>query len=717
MANVDAEKAQKILMYLWANGFKYTNMAEGAGVGLGADVILFLEGQGHIVSSKARKTLLCDNDKKYTPRGSGIAGSTYSELIGSKWHENTPSYLKLVSETFGLTRDEVDTLYSNGVLRLGVPVPPRKGGAGRSQKYPKFNRDGWGAININAIAETGSVDSNWTKSVKDNASGTTTMEALSGRTGYELGTALGTYTSYLPTVTPSGIAPAPAPATPSTSSATSPSSSGEESEEEEVEEEPVPAPPSEFEDYLVKDDLSLWWKNGKTPPSITAVSEREVSSKAWTAKGGKIDIGMAAIRVIVGSKTPTWNIDMLQMLVSNGDIDNDEFMEFYSGLTNTETLEDDDGGEYDGIKTPAVSFVFVDGQCYIEIEGFGMVPATKGGDFATYVILEIVMDEPSLGGKITDIRVNKSSFTEILNNLDGVYGFPYLGLEGEENRFKADNYTDEGAGNSAEQQSLRALSKAYIEEGYRQIDFNTPASTPLVFEFDKATLPDDVLQPLALDFDTKLNLETQGVFFALDYASSKDASDLFPGFNINDNSDSNQQEFMFPFDIRNLRPVNEDGKVLSPTKRDVGEGIASIEVASKDQADAYSIKLGSKTYETITYSQIKITTDAGETILIPDADERFEALDNQNKVIKGTINDEWRVSPTLMVVTGKLEVADIEKYLTTSRRSSRLSSRYNAIDELTGKVDTKTIMVQQNNDYVIVVGIGPKTYALKIRGD
>lgn len=714
MANVDAEKAQKILMYLWANGFKYTNMAEAAGVGLGADVIVFLESQGHIVSSKARKTLLCDNDKKYTPKGSGIAGSTYSELIGSKWHENSPSYMTLVSETFGLTRDEVDTLYSNGVLRLGVPVPPRKGGAGRSQKYPKFNRDGWGPININAIAETGSVDSNWTKSVKDNASGTTTMQALSGRTGYKLGTALGTYSATIPTVTPSGIAPAPAPATSSTSSATPPK---EEESEEEVEEEPVPAPPSEFEDYLVKDDLSLWWKNGKTPPSITYGSEREVSSKAWTAKGGKIDIGMAALRVIVGPKTPTWNIDMLQMLVSNGDIDGDEFKEFYSAITNTETVKDADGGEYDGIKTPEVSFVFMDGQCYIEIEGFGMVPATRGGDFATYVILEIVMDEPSLGGKITDIRVNKTSFTEILNNLDGVYGFPYLGLEGEENRFKADNYTDEGAGNSAEQQSQRALSKAYIEEGYRQIDFNTPASTPLVFEFDKATLPDDVLQPLALDFDTKLNLETQGVFFVLDYASSKDASDLFPGFNINDSSDSNQQEFMFPFDIRNLKPVNEDGKVLYPPKRDVGEGIASIEVASKDQADPYSIKLGSKTYETTTYSQIKITTDTGETILIPDADERFEALDNQNKVIKGTINDEWRTSPTLMVVTGKLEVADIEKYLTTSRRSSRLSSRYNAIDELTGKVDTKTIMVQQNNDYVIVVGIGPKTYALKIRGD
>ena len=586
MANVDAEKAQKILMYLWANGFKYTNMAEAAGVGLGADVILFLESQGHIVSSKARKTLLCDNDKKYTPKGSGIAGSTYSELIGSQWHENSPSYMTLVSETFGLTRDEVDTLYSNGVLRLGVPVPPRKGGAGRSQKYPNFNRDGWGPININAIAETGSVDSNWTKSVKDNASGTTTMQALSGRTGYTLGSGLGTYSATIPTVTPSGIAPAPA------TSSTPPKEEESEEEEEEVEE-PVPAPPSEFEDYLVKDDLSLWWKNGKKPPSITYGSEREVSSKAWTAKGGKIDIGMAALRVIVGSKTPTWNIDMLQMLVSNGDIDNDEFKDFYSAITNTETLMDADGGEYDGIKTPEVSFVFMDGQCYIEIVGFGMVPATRGGDFATYAKLEIVMDEPSLGGKITDIRVNKTSFTEILDNLGGVYGFPYLGLEGQENRFKADNYTDEGAGNSAEQQSLRALSKAYIEEGYRQIDFNTPASTSLVFEFDKATLPDDVLQPLALDFDTKLNLETQGVFFALDYASSKDASDLFPGFNINDNSDSNQQQFMFPFDIRNLKPVNEDGKVLSPPKRDVGEGIASIEVASKDQAaEAYFNKVG-----------------------------------------------------------------------------------------------------------------------------
>jgi len=707
MANVDADKAQKILMYLWANGYKYTNMAESAGVGLGADTIAFLESQGHTVTSKARQYLLCDNDKKYTPRGGGIAGSTYSELVGSQWHDSDPAYMAKISETFGLNRDEVDTLYSNGVLRLGVPVPARKGGAGRKATLPKFNRDGWGAVNINAIANTGSVDSNWTKSVKDNSAGVSTMEVLSPSTQYRIGTALGTYGKALPVVMPSGAAPVAGTFIPPTPS------SEEEEEEEEVVLPPAPAPPSEFEKYLVKDDLSLWWKNGEVAPVI-AYSEREVSSKAWTANSGIIDIGMSPIRVLVGEASPQWTIDYLSMLVSNGDIDGVEMVEFESALTNTETLIDGDKEEYESILTPEVSFVFMDGKSYIEIDRFGMVPATRGGDFATYGLLEIVMDEPSLGGAITDIRVNKTSFKEIIKEMGGVYGFPYLGFEGLENRHKTDNYTDEGAGNTASQQATRALSLAYINEGYRQIDFE-PVITDI--DFDKGTLDETVLQPLALDFDTKINLDTEGVFFALDYASSKDASNLFPGFNINDSSDSNQQEFMFPFDIRNLKPINEDGKVLSPAKRDVGEGIVSIEVASKNASkDPYSIKLGSKTYETTTYSQIKLTTVDGEEILIPDNDERFKALDNQQKEIKGTVNIvDGR--PTLMVVKGKLEVADVEKYLTNSRRSSRLSAKYNAIDELTGKVDTKTIMVQQKNDYVIIVGIGPKTYAIKIRGD
>jgi hypothetical protein len=328
-------------------------------------------------------------------------------------------------------------------------------------------------------------------------------------------------------------------------------------------------------------------------------------------------------------------------------------------------------------------------------------------------MLEIVLEEPSKGGAITDIRVNKSSFTETLGLSQGVYGFPYMGLGGLENRFRPENYTDEGAGNTADQQALRALSSAYLNEGFRKVTFE-PKITEI--EFDKSTLSDDVLQPLALDFDTKLDLNTQGAFFTLNYETSKDASNLFPGFNINDNSDINNQEFMFPFDIRNLRPINEDGKVLDPAKRNTGEGITSIEVASKNAITGNTLKIGSKTYDVITYSQVKLTTDTGETILIPDLDERFKALDNQSKEISGTVNV-IDSRPAMMVITGKLDVADVQKYLTNSRRSSRLSAKYNAIDELTGQVDTKTIMVQQDNDYVIIVGIGSTTYALKIRGD
>ncbi len=713
MATVDNVKAQKILMYLWANGFKYTNMAEGAGVGLGADVIQFLESQGHTVQIKAKDYLLCDNDKKYSPRGTGIAGSTYSELIGSKWHENSPSYMALVSETFGLNRDEVDTLYSNAVLRLGVPVPPRKGGAGRSKKYEKFNRDGWAAININSIAETGSVDSNWTKSVKDNAAGTITMQTVPNPK-YKLGTELGTYGAAIPTVSPSGVAPAAGTSPPP------PPAGSSEDDEEEIVEEPEEVPPGAFDEYLNTDDLSAWWKNGDDVQEIDTESGREVSSKAWTSASGKIEVPLSStVQVDVGmgkrEDENLWSINFLQMLVTVGTIDGSDMAKYIDAASNTESLLDEDKEEYEDVALPKVSFVFRDGFGYIHIEGFGMVPATKGLDFYNYKSLQLVMNAPNAStdpGKITDILVNKQSFTETLSLNGGVYGFPYNGIEGIENRFKADNYTDEGAGNTAEQQAQRALSSAYIE-GYRNITFDPVIES---IHFDKSTLPDDVLQPLALNFDKEIDLSNQGVYFALNYATTKDASNLFPGFNINDSSDSNQQDFMFPYDIRNLRPINQDGVVMDPKDRELGEGVTSIEVDSTNGVvikDALTV--GSKTYDATVYSQIKLTTDKG-TILIPDSDERFKALDNQDTEISGTVNV-IESRPALMVITGKLDVADIEKYLKASRRSSRLSSKYNSIDPLTSQVDTKTIMVQQQNDYVIIVGIGPKTYALKIKGD
>lgn len=155
---------------------------------------------------------------------------------------------------------------------------------------------------------------------------------------------------------------------------------------------------------------------------------------------------------------------------------------------------------------------------------------------------------------------------------------------------------------------------------------------------------------------------------------------------------------------------------MDPAKRRDGEGIASIKVASKDKG-SFTLEVGSKEYSVDLYTQFQMTSDDGTTILVPDLDERFEALDNQGQTLRGIVATSESGRPAIMVITGALDIRDIEKHLTAARRSSRLSGRYNSINELTGQVDTKTIMIQQDNNYYIVVGAGSKTYALKIRGD
>jgi hypothetical protein len=99
MARVDSVKAQKILMYLWAQGFKYKEMATEAGLGLGWDIINYLKSSGHTLDPDAEKRLACDGDKKsFSPIGIGIAGNTYSEIVGGPWSANDP----VVAETFGI---------------------------------------------------------------------------------------------------------------------------------------------------------------------------------------------------------------------------------------------------------------------------------------------------------------------------------------------------------------------------------------------------------------------------------------------------------------------------------------------------------------------------------------------------------------------------------------------------------------------------------------
>lgn len=708
MARVDGIKAQKILMYLWAQGFKYKEMATEAGLGLGWDIINYLKSVGHTLDSDAEKRLACDGDKKsFSPVGIGIAGNTYSEVVGIPWQANDP----VVAETFGMSAFDVDTYFGIGILGLKLDPSRVKAGVvgggmnygGRNVKPSKaFNRTGWDLININQIADSGKVDSNWVDEVISGS-----MAAVKN-TKYEVGSGLATFGATLPTPTPSG-APAPTPtATPSAPAPAAPAAPAEEEEEIPVPE-PEPAAPSEFDEYLETDDLSIWW-NGADAPTIE-VSDREVSSKAWKANSGKFRVPMdSPLRIDLGvSNEGAFDLETFAVLLATGDLEFEDYESIMeASSSNLAEAIDEDGEEYDTIATPSCYIIFENGQVYFGIEGFGTVPATLGADFFTYSQLDVVTEEPSAGGAIVDVLVNKTSILEYLGD---AYGFPYEGFQGLENRFKADNYTDEGAGKTAQEQATAALAQAY-RTGYRKVPY---APTISEITFDKATLGEEVLQPLALDFDTELDLDNEAVYFTLLFSSSKDASNLFTGFDINNSGDTNQESFLLPFDIRNLRPVNEAKKVMDPAGRKEGEGIASIRVASKDAKSGGSLTLG-KTYDITLYSQIEVTDDDGNIILIPDADERFEALDNQGVELKGTVATEAG-RPALMVLKGALDIADIEKHMIASRRSARLSTRYNAIDEVTGKVDTKTIMLQQGDNYYIVVGVGGTTYALKIRGD
>ena len=707
MATVDGEKAQKILMYLLTNGFKATNINKTGVEGLGFDIIAFLNAEGHTVTGDAENRLK-------VAKGGGMKGNTYSDQVSTPWADNAP----IVAETFGgLTAYDIDNWTINTFAKIGAgvqkvrdsngivfPQGASKGMGGRNAKPESgFNRTGWDLINILSIASTGSVDEGWVNEVR---AGVTS--GLAGNSKYELGSACRTFGATIPVRTPLGraVPSATPPSTPSATPAPAPAPAPEPAPAE-------PAPPSEFDEYLETDDLSIWWKNGDEI-ELPEPSERMVSTKAWNANGGKIPYPTdARLSVKLGStREGAFNLEIFAVLLSSGKLDYDVYEKIMANSdSNMETALDDDGGEYDVVQTPTVILSFYQGQAFIGIEGFGQVPATQGPNLFNYRDLKLVMDEPSAGGAITDVLVDGVSLREIVDAADGVYGFPFAGLEGLENRFKAGNYTDGGPGESAEEQASQALSAAY-QTGYRKITHG-PVEDIMA---DLSQLDETLLQPLALDFDTELDLDTQAAYFTLKFESTKDSTNLFTGFNINDSSDSNQEEFLFPFDIRNLRPINEDRQVMDPAKRRDGEGIASIKVASKDKG-SFTLEVGSKEYSVDLYTQFQMTSDDGTTILVPDLDERFEALDNQGQTLRGIVATSESGRPAIMVITGALDIRDIEKHLTAARRSSRLSGRYNSINELTGQVDTKTIMIQQDNNYYIVVGAGSKTYALKIRGD
>ena len=285
-----------------------------------------------------------------------MKGNTYSDQVSTPWADNAP----IVGETFGgLTAYEIDNWTINTFSKIGAGVqkvrdkngivPPQgasKGMGGRSAKPESgFNRTGWDLINIESIAQTGSVDEGWVNEVRD---GITTGIVANSR--YELGSACRTFGATLPVRTPLGRA-VPS-ATPASTPAPAPT--------EEVEPAPAEEPaPSEFDEYFETDDLSVWWKNGDEI-ELPETSERMVSTKAWNANGGKIPYPTdSRLSVKLGStREGAFDLETFAVLLSSGKLDFDVYETIMENSdSNTETALDEDGEEYEVVSNSHRYFV------------------------------------------------------------------------------------------------------------------------------------------------------------------------------------------------------------------------------------------------------------------------------------------------------------------------------------------------------------------------
>ena len=289
---------------------------------------------------------------------------------------------------------------------------------------------------------------------------------------------------------------------------------------------------------------------------------------------------------------------------------------------------DEDGEPYDTLEPPQVVFIVdaSDKTVSIGING-KVVPATIGeeGSPYTFTKAEIVVDDPTTGDKIRDVLLDGTSMT--FGKQEGVkfeYGLPIRGIEGlPENCYESHYEEGEGkAGEDATTLSNQAKGK-FFEEGGRSVWFGKVKA----IEYNIEDLGEKSLQPLALEFDTTLDLEKEGVYFLL-IMGPLDGSNLFPGFDINSSVDANQEAIFFPNDVRNLRPINEDGLVMMQKlkARRAGEGIESIETASSNLQGSAEVTLGDTTYDAEVYTQVLITFEDGEQLLVPDGDEKIQSV-------------------------------------------------------------------------------------------
>jgi len=374
------------------------------------------------------------------------------------------------------------------------------------------------------------------------------------------------------------------------------------------------------------------------------------------------------------------------------------------------------------IAPPSVQFILDadKGQVFISING-EVIPAVLNESGIPYLFnnLEIIVADPTRSNKIIDVTLDGASLVtgKTVNNPAygnySNYGFPLAGVAGLPSDCYKEHYdaAETAPGKTAEALAAVALWR-YIEDGGRDVRFGT-ASQSIIYNFED--LGELYLQPLALNYDKALDLATQAVYFNLKLGDLTNST-LFPGFNITDGK-AEAEGILYPNDVSNLRPVDEDGLVMLQKfrGRKAGEGIEQIRIATSNLQGLADVEIGGVTYNAEVYTQVEITFEDGKIMMIPDGDERFKAVDNSNTEISGIVQQsEVTEKPQIFILSAPANLKEVYESIEKARRSARISDKSNRIDAVNNNIITQTTMIKQDDSYYIIMGIGDNTVVVEL---
>ena len=629
----------------------------------------------------------------------------------------------IIESLFGINAYELDKYTQNlapGIVLNTSPLGALGGGKGRSTKYGGYNTTGWDTINLDYIANNQVLHPDYVTKLKNIASGATRFsdEFDKGNPRYQKGSSLATYSGTVPTTS---VAVSYTPPTPSAAT----------TEEEEEEEEVIAEAIAELADSIITDlqqykiddnDWSIFVKDGGKVPVVES-GDRKVSSKSYTANSGSFPVTKGQVIVTMPVLNPELGGIDIELSIQGQLVSPAELEDRKKTMTKliAVTEEEDEDEEYLMIAPPSVQFILDadKGQVFISING-EVIPAVLNESGIPYLFsnLEIIVTDPTISNKIIDVKLDGASLVtgKTVNNPAygnySNYGFPLAGVAGLPPDCYKEHYdaTETSPGKTDEALAAVALWR-YIEDGGRDVRFGT-APQSIIYNFED--LNDSYLQPLALKYDTPLKLDTQAVYFNLKLGDLTNST-LFPGFNINTGA-AEAEGILYPNDVSNLRPVDEDGLVMLQKfrGRKAGEGIEQIRVASSNLQGPADVEIGGITYNAEVYTQVEITFEDGQIMTIPDSDERFKGVDNSNTEISGIVQQsEVTEKPQIFILSAPTNLNQVYESIEKARRSARISNKNNRKDT-DNNIITQTAMIKQDDSYYIIMGVGDNTVVVEL---